>query len=995
MSKHEIVTLFEKGTQSAKPMLRWWFPDADADLNEVKRMIEGFEEKGFGGVEIAMVPQNVDFDPKVYGWATPKWKELMKAILKAASPEFVVDFTITAHWPPALNTIDPNHPAAMQELAFTIEKIKPKHKGALVLPEQKIKDRDGSHSVPFLFTREFVAASIAKVKEVNGKRVTLEKGSLTSVTDSVKKQIDPSTGEAVFEPAGIPMDSAEFGDKEKLADKQYFYEIDLEGYGIDTDPSKGEAYAPGDWLLFSYYKQGTGQTLSGRDADFIDLKLPLADRMYATDYYSEVSTKAIIDYWDEYILIDDELVSLLKERKGAIFEDSIETTSDYILWTDALLSEFEQLKAYDLTKFLPLLIGNKGSEYRYITPGILQRQIRDDYENAMNALYIKHHVEGLQKWVRTFNYKYRAQSYGGFIDTALASTVVDIPEVETLGFCDLADDGMADYYRDAAGGVHLRGDTVLSQEALAMLMQAYALTWKDALKILNKTFVVGSNRAILHGASYDYSHNGVSSEWPGWHAFSNAFAESWTDRQPYWEDVNLWNDYINRCQTVLQYGKPRVDLAIFKKDWNPGKGYTSILDAGYSYDIVGPGHLNLAAAKVTDGVLAKEEVGYKALLIPKVRSLEKADFEILKNYAEAGLPIVFIGNLPQYAFSHIWDEGDFDKAVAELNELHNVYYVARESELLELLDTAHVVPSIKKCPERLRYSSREDATGTRYYYLLNWSEEPLSKTITLTGDGQAYALNPWSGEIGMMTSEAVHDGIEVTLNLGPNEPYIIAVSTENLSEADARQYGVKATEIVVEPKLDELVIKSFGPGEDVLKPQNSKITEVALASRELVAWEELDFSDEMLKQLKVDSGFDLSGIAEYSFSFEAKGKSATLTYEHGDDMITGIWINDEQVKGINHCRDIIALDGMLRDGENSLRIRLVSPLNNRMKHEYALYREQMVMGPPPEGAIGSGSGVESDTYDYGDPAPFMPPMPEKDPRDQHYGLKSVTIAYEV
>ena len=99
----DLLQAFQHPGHDAKGMFRCWFPDAGADLDRVAHQVKSVHDAGFGGMEIAMVPQYVDFDPRQYGWATPRWKEILRTILKTAdsfSEPFRIDLTITAHWPP-------------------------------------------------------------------------------------------------------------------------------------------------------------------------------------------------------------------------------------------------------------------------------------------------------------------------------------------------------------------------------------------------------------------------------------------------------------------------------------------------------------------------------------------------------------------------------------------------------------------------------------------------------------------------------------------------------------------------------------------------------------------------------------------------------------------------------------------------------------------------------------------------------------------------------
>lgn len=989
-----IIEEFENWSVDAKGMLRWWFPDASADLEHVAHQLNSFVQAGFGGVEVAMVPQHVDFDPAEYGWGGVRWKEIMKTILKTAPLDFKVDFTITAHWPPALNTIDPNSREAMQELPFTVTKVSPGQRFEIPLPTTRVTDRDGDERkyAPFITTDELVAVSIAKVASVDSDtRVTLDMGSMCGISHMAVKITDPATGEAKFTPAGIPADCEEFGNRERLKDRQYYWEIDLGGTAVDTAPSEGEGVRKGDWLMFAFYRRGTGQTLSGRAMDIVGLEFPMPNRMYAVDYYSSVSTRAITDWWDENLLSDTELYALLKERRGAIFEDSIETSSEFLMWTDGLLDEFKRIAGYDLTPYLPLVASSRGSKIRYTAPEKKERRIRDDYEEVMNKLYIEHHVLGIQNWAHEFGYQYRSQSYGGFIDTSRAAAVADIAEGETLGFSDLLNDRNADKFRDIAGAVHMAGKKFVSSESLAMIMRSYAMTWKDALVIQNRSFASGVNRSVLHGASFDRAHNDCWSEWPGWHAFAESFAESWTDRQPYWPDVRQFSGYLARMQAVLQGGRPQCDVAILKKNWWPGKGSSVLLDNGYNYENISFPHLCLDSAVVREGVFSPDNGSYRAIVLNDVKAISSADAQRLLDLAEAGLPIVIFGQLPcrSFGLGEQENDGNVANVVKKILELPNTAHTAKESELPELLRKLGVLPSVKHRQTGLRYIRRIDSDGTDYYYILNWNNEPVSASISLEGEGGAWLLNPWLGEAFDMNTRSVNGEVPLELDFRANEGKLIAVSKKMLGK---RELPAKVNSAAKKIELDNwrLTIHSWGPGADRAHPERALVTEVDFGERPLGEWGKLSVSEQDVKELGVESMSQVSGVAYYRKSVSMdEGVQAYLKLEHGKDMVMDVKVNGVSVEYIDHSDDLVYLGGLLRGGENEIELRLVTPLNNRLIYENPMYLRKMG-GPPPE-LFQEMQTETQDNYDYEDYVEPFPDNPGGDFRNMSYGLISAEL----
>ena len=179
-----VIESFLAPDTHAKPMARMWFPDASAgedDNDYIEKQISELAAKGFGGVEVAMIMTNgVRYhieDTPICGWGSDNWIKLMKKVLKAAAKipgGFQVDVTITSHWPPLLNTIDPNDEAASQELSFSITSITADDITSgtikLELPLQRTSSPSSTFGPTaydhFLFTDRFVSAVLVRIADI-------------------------------------------------------------------------------------------------------------------------------------------------------------------------------------------------------------------------------------------------------------------------------------------------------------------------------------------------------------------------------------------------------------------------------------------------------------------------------------------------------------------------------------------------------------------------------------------------------------------------------------------------------------------------------------------------------------------------------------------------------------------------------------------------------------------------------------------------------------
>lgn len=378
------VSHFKNPSYTDKPMLRMWFPDATAGMDDndtIAKQVNALADAGFGGVELTLLADSSSYDNNeaaYCGWGTENWQKLLKKLFKAANEVeggFRVDITITAHWPPTINTIDPNDTAASTEISSSITKIlaRDAKSGAvtLTLPKTKTTDNKNGH---FLFTDTHVASSIAKVTGVAGKKLTLDFGTLEKV-DVDPVTLDSTAGLPAYayrtidgvlyagSPAGVPDREAcdrmgwkyqdiidafgpepkdpnvtvkidADGNRRRVADWQYNYKADLSGAGL-KGLNDDEEISAGDWVVVSTFYRGTGQVQAA------GASVVMHNRPYVMNYFDESGIQVIYDYWWQHI-IDDELLAMLKANHGSIFEDSIESQTDSAYWTFDIYDEIEK-----------------------------------------------------------------------------------------------------------------------------------------------------------------------------------------------------------------------------------------------------------------------------------------------------------------------------------------------------------------------------------------------------------------------------------------------------------------------------------------------------------------------------------------------------------------------------------------------------------------------------------------------------------------------------
>jgi len=252
-SDHTIMDAFTSPTASAEPMTRSWWPDAGAGssadgLALTAQHVSDMAAAGFGGMEIAFlsdqlgsIPQSatlpasqrlgqpgvdqsmiqtdarqccLDFsnaEAKSIGFGTENWQKILTQIYETANSQpkgFVVDLTLSQHWPIAFNNIDPNDVAQLQatRIAYDVITSKDVAAGVKTVPHKatRLWDLD---NVPFIFVDHYAAANIAKVASVaEDGTPTFSYASLADVSNQTS-QMKNADGNPAGSAAGI-MDKA-------------------------------------------------------------------------------------------------------------------------------------------------------------------------------------------------------------------------------------------------------------------------------------------------------------------------------------------------------------------------------------------------------------------------------------------------------------------------------------------------------------------------------------------------------------------------------------------------------------------------------------------------------------------------------------------------------------------------------------------------------------------------------------------------------------------
>ncbi|MFE9680522.1 glycosyl hydrolase [Streptomyces sp. NPDC006285] len=918
---------FDRPGRSVRPKFRWWWPDGLVQPDEIRREIDQIADAGFGGAEIAAVHHSVkdtsQLDTARHGWGTAAWVAGVEAALSQAARR---GLSVDL-------TVGPSWPAAVPGITpdsdAAVKELA--HGAATVAP-------GATYTGPVPQPVHEAASGVTK------QHLLLVQAARVNTAHSTRKE------------TGLDLDSVR----------------DLTSAVTGGDLS-WTAPDDGTWVVIAYWVRGSGQTPeAGPHTD------PPA---YVVDHFSAAGTRAVTDFWEKHILTKS-VRRLLKVSGGALFEDSIELETDGLQWTPGLPDAFREHTGRSLLPLLPALVLDNSNQVYAFEAGVT-RQIRHDFWETVSTLFNRHHVTALRTWAHSLGLRLRSQPYGLQTDAIASAAILDIAEGESLGFKNLDD------YRCLAGGRDMAGHTVLSCEAGAYAGSAYSTTWQRFLRTMGGAYAAGVNQTVVHGFSYA-QFPGVG--WPGYAAFTPyngvaGYGESWGPRHPTWKHVSDVAGYLGRVHQVLQSGRARADVAVFRQtgytatgigaSWFTATGIT----LGWTHQFLSGPLLDLPSATVRRGRLAPEGPAYKVLFVEgdffygSTVTLALKDARALLRLTRAGLPVVLLGAWDTVVPSGVPDAGETEElrsVVAELLAQPLVRKVTDKAAVGDALASLGVRPDVRHASASTLLNAHRVADGVDYYYLVNGKHAETVKPpvaavdheVTLhrtTAKGVPYVLDPWTGRaerIARYTEDG--DSVTVRVTLQPAETLVVAIGRPGLfgDRNGARPHAAGSEADEVRFTDAGLTVRSAAAGtyrtvlskgravrtsiEDVPEPTELTSWELhvqdwrpgASATRTTVVEHDLTL-DALVPWSQIPELADVSGIGRYRTTVTL-GRG--WTGGHGAHLELGtvtdtcrVTVNGHRLDPIDQIHPVADLGGLLGRGPNVIEIEVATPLANRLR----------------------------------------------------------------
>ncbi|KAF4809933.1 hypothetical protein CGCSCA5_v011015 [Colletotrichum siamense] len=559
-----------------------------------------------------------------------------------------------------------------------------------------------------------------------------------------------------------------------------------------------EDEAAGWWSrLFAPIYLGEGASSS--------LRSSLQNGSWVTDHFSAAGAKKLTDFFDEYIIPEEDDKKLLARVEKYAWEDSTEMDTA-LWWTHDFADSFRTQRGYDIATCLPFLIQREnywaaqnlpyGESFLSQDNNTLVSRCNDDYRLTLQHGYEKY-IRATSEWAHERGLEYSNQpAYNLPLNMLDSIPLVNAPEGESLGFND-----SPSLYRHLSGPAHMARNSVISSEAGAVHGASYTQTIQDLLRTVRRGLAGGVNMNVFHGCAYSGVY--AQTTWPGYTVFSYTFTDMWGTRMPAWRSRHDGENstgfmadamaYVARNQFISQIGTARVDLAFYQYAAPFAKvvyGSDNLEKMGFTYDYLGPASFSSSNAIVGEGgVLAPDGPAYKALIFANQTKLTPEMAAQTKAFAEAGLPIFVIGSTD---FQSVGVDGaaSVPEIMAQALAMEGVTVLASAEELPAALAALDIRPRVAFSQDdavEKWYTFSRSTEDAQIAFLYNDGGNATTTNISfLDMAGRTpYTFDAWTGSVSPLLQYTIEENnIVVPVTLAANQTAILVFSNQTSASGD-------------------------------------------------------------------------------------------------------------------------------------------------------------------------------------------------------------------
>ncbi|MES2890683.1 MAG: glycosyl hydrolase [Bacteroidota bacterium] len=494
----------------------------------------------------------------------------------------------------------------------------------------------------------------------------------------------------------------------------------------------------------------------------------------------------------------------------AFYNDSYEVYNAD--WTPSFFTEFQRLRKYDLRLHLHQLVSKDSTE--------MVARIKSDYRQTISELMLKNFAGQFTGWAHSKKALSLNQAHGSPGNLLDLYAAFDISEAETFGSSAFEIPGIRRDSADirnvnpdpimlkfASSAAHAMGNKLTSCETFTWLTEHFKTSWSQCKPEVEQAFLAGINHVFYHGTTY----SPAEVKWPGWLFYASV---NFVPTNSLWPHLQGLNNFIARCQAVLQYGSPDNEILTYwpvYDAWSNPKGLDmpfkvhdiddwlypapfyqntrALQAAGYALDFVSDKMLSTAQVSGAAIRVSKNGALHKVLLIPKCRYMPVETLQNILRMAKEGAMVIMqdlpedvpgLANLDQ-------NRESLKKLVAAVNFTTNKAgikeFLMGKGKVILASDVQDALKSQNIFPEQLTKAGlkfiRRSAAGEKYYFIVNHTGKNVDESIALNYAATNVLISdPLTGNSGLAQFQKSQGKTLVRLQLQPGESVLVKMDQE-------------------------------------------------------------------------------------------------------------------------------------------------------------------------------------------------------------------------